>query len=174
MEDAIGAYAAQIPVTSVDPALVISKALTMYDGTVASGGSRYEAGQIAMWEFKTGSGIDRLRHQRCTARDQPDPVRRRQLGRRLGHQHPQRPRPGLDDLQQEAARPDHANRRVQHRGVGRTRQREPGRRAHRHLLRRLDPAQFHAGPDAVQLRLLQSQQHVRRQRRSATADLGRR
>ncbi len=56
MEDAIRAYAQQIPVTSVDTALVISKALTMYDGTVASGGSRYEAGQIAMWEFKEGSG----------------------------------------------------------------------------------------------------------------------
>ena len=33
----------QVPVTQVDPALVISKALTMYDGTVASGGSRYES-----------------------------------------------------------------------------------------------------------------------------------
>jgi len=56
MEDAIRAYAQQIPVTSVDPALVISKALSMYDGIVASGGSRYEAGQIATWEFKEGSG----------------------------------------------------------------------------------------------------------------------
>ncbi len=56
MEDAIRAYAQQIPVTSVDPALVISRALTMYDGTVASGGSRYEAGQVALWEFKEGSG----------------------------------------------------------------------------------------------------------------------
>ncbi|MEO8225673.1 MAG: LamG domain-containing protein, partial [Gammaproteobacteria bacterium] len=56
MEDAIRAYAQQIPVTSVDDSLVVSKALTMYDGTVASGGSRYEAGQIALWEFKEGSG----------------------------------------------------------------------------------------------------------------------
>ena len=56
MEDAIRAYAQQIPVTAVDPALVISKALSMYDGTIASGGSRYEAGQIALWEFKEGSG----------------------------------------------------------------------------------------------------------------------
>jgi len=56
MEDAIRAYALQIPVTSVAPELVISKALTMFDGTVASGGSRYEAGQIAIWEFKEGSG----------------------------------------------------------------------------------------------------------------------
>ena len=56
MEDAIQAYAGQVAVTSVDPALVISKALSMYDGTVASGGSRYEAGQVALWEFKEGSG----------------------------------------------------------------------------------------------------------------------
>jgi len=56
MEDAIAAYAQTIDVTSVDPALVLSKALTMYDGTVASGGSRYEAGQVALWEFKEGSG----------------------------------------------------------------------------------------------------------------------
>ena len=56
MEDAIRDFAQQVPVTSVDPQLVISKALGMYDGTVASGGSRYEAGQIAIWEFKEGSG----------------------------------------------------------------------------------------------------------------------
>lgn len=56
MENAIRAYAQQIPVTNVDPAMVISKALTLHDGTVASGGSRFEAGQIALWEFKEGSG----------------------------------------------------------------------------------------------------------------------
>lgn len=56
MEDQIRAMANTIPVTAVDPSLVISRALTMYDGTVASGGSRYEAGQIALWEFKEGSG----------------------------------------------------------------------------------------------------------------------
>ncbi|MEZ5566537.1 MAG: LamG domain-containing protein [Gammaproteobacteria bacterium] len=56
MENAIRTYAQQIPVTSVDQSLVLSKALTLYDGTVASGGSRYEAGQIALWEFKEGSG----------------------------------------------------------------------------------------------------------------------
>lgn len=35
---------------------VLSKALTLYDGTVASGGNRYEANMIALYEFKTGSG----------------------------------------------------------------------------------------------------------------------
>lgn len=46
----------QIPLTQVDPSLVISKALTLYDGTVASGGSRFDANAIAKWEFKTGTG----------------------------------------------------------------------------------------------------------------------
>ncbi len=56
MENAIRAWAQQIPPTEVDPSLVISKALTMYQGTVASGGSRYEGSQIALWEFKEASG----------------------------------------------------------------------------------------------------------------------
>ena len=56
METAIRNWAQQIPLTAVDPSLVISKALTMYEGTVASGGSRHEASQIALWEFKEASG----------------------------------------------------------------------------------------------------------------------
>jgi hypothetical protein len=56
MTDAIAAFAAQVPVTEVDPSLVTSKALTMYDGIVASGGNRYEANQIALWQFKEGAG----------------------------------------------------------------------------------------------------------------------
>jgi hypothetical protein len=42
--------------TNVDPALLISKGLTLYDGTVAAGGNRYEAATIAKYEFKTGMG----------------------------------------------------------------------------------------------------------------------
>lgn len=38
------------------PTGVLSKALTLYNGTVASGGNRYEANMIALYEFKTGSG----------------------------------------------------------------------------------------------------------------------
>ena len=56
MQAAIEAFAGQIPVTEVDPTLVTSKALTLFDGTVASGGNRYENNVIALWEFKTGSG----------------------------------------------------------------------------------------------------------------------
>ena len=56
MQDAITAFANQVAPTSVDPALVISKALTMYDGTVASGGNRFDSNAIAKYEFKTGKG----------------------------------------------------------------------------------------------------------------------
>jgi hypothetical protein len=56
MEAAITQFAAGIPLTQVDPALVISKALTLYEGTIASGGNRYEANTIALYEFKTGQG----------------------------------------------------------------------------------------------------------------------
>src|SRR6185295_3013667 len=56
MQTAIEALAAQIPLTQIDPALKISKALTLYDSTVASGGSRFDGNAIAKWEFKTGSG----------------------------------------------------------------------------------------------------------------------
>jgi hypothetical protein len=56
MEAAIAAFAQQVPVTEVDPSLVLSKALSMYQGIVASGGSRYEGAQIALWQFKEGSG----------------------------------------------------------------------------------------------------------------------
>ena len=56
MQTAIAAFAAQVPVTTVDPAFVLSKALTLYDGIIASGGNRYDANVVAMYEFKTGSG----------------------------------------------------------------------------------------------------------------------
>ena len=57
MEDAITAFANGITPTVVDPALVTSKALSLTDGTLASGGNRYEDAQIALWEFKTGTGL---------------------------------------------------------------------------------------------------------------------
>jgi hypothetical protein len=56
MQAAIQAMINSIPVTVIDPSLVISKALTLYDGTVASGGSRFDSNAIAKWEFKTGTG----------------------------------------------------------------------------------------------------------------------
>jgi hypothetical protein len=52
----INLFVGGISVEPVDPALVISKALTLYDGTVAAGGNRYETNTIAKYEFKTGTG----------------------------------------------------------------------------------------------------------------------
>jgi hypothetical protein len=40
--------------TAVDPSLITSKATTLYEGTIASGGNRYEANVVALYEFKTG------------------------------------------------------------------------------------------------------------------------
>jgi hypothetical protein len=56
MEAAVQDFADGVPLTEVDPDLVISKALTLYDGTVASGGSRFDNSAIALYEFKTGTG----------------------------------------------------------------------------------------------------------------------
>ncbi len=56
MEAAITTMAGMIPVTQIDPALVVSKALTLYDGTIASGGNRFDNNVIALYEFKTGNG----------------------------------------------------------------------------------------------------------------------
>ncbi|MEM7452667.1 MAG: LamG domain-containing protein, partial [Pseudomonadota bacterium] len=57
MQTAIEAMANAITPTAVDPSLTFSKALTLLDGIVASGGSRYEANAIATYEFKTGEGL---------------------------------------------------------------------------------------------------------------------
>lgn len=56
MLQAIQSFAGQVPVTSVNPAFVLSRAMTLYDGVVDSGGTRVETGLIAKFEFKTGTG----------------------------------------------------------------------------------------------------------------------
>ncbi len=53
---ALEAFANPIQPNAVDPSLVISRALTIFDGTIASGGNRHETDQIALWEFKAGTG----------------------------------------------------------------------------------------------------------------------
>jgi cytochrome c553 len=53
---AIQAFVNGIAPTQIDPNLVISKALTLYDGTIASGGNRFDTGMIARYQFKEGSG----------------------------------------------------------------------------------------------------------------------
>ncbi|GFE81500.1 hypothetical protein GCM10011487_35000 [Steroidobacter agaridevorans] len=51
----IRTLAGAIPADPTPPGM-LSKALTLYDGTIASGGSRYEKNIVALYEFKTGSG----------------------------------------------------------------------------------------------------------------------
>ena len=56
MLTAIQAFVDGINPTQVDPTLVLSKALTLYDGVVAAGANRYDTGVIAKWQFKEGTG----------------------------------------------------------------------------------------------------------------------
>ena len=49
----IQAFAATITPANIDPALVASKALTLTQGTIASGASRYDADTIAKYEFQS-------------------------------------------------------------------------------------------------------------------------
>ena len=56
MTAAIRSFVDGIAVTAVDPNWVISKALYLTDGIVASGGGRIDNNAIALYEFKSGSG----------------------------------------------------------------------------------------------------------------------
>lgn len=59
MEAAITAFAAPIPVESVNPDLVISKALRLtQEGILANSGGRFEDNVIAKYEFNIGIGED--------------------------------------------------------------------------------------------------------------------
>ncbi len=52
----IQTFAQSLTPASIDPSLVVSKALSLTQGTVASGADRYDADTIAKYEFQTGSG----------------------------------------------------------------------------------------------------------------------
>jgi hypothetical protein len=56
MLTALTAYANSIPTTQIDPTLVVSKALSLTQGTIASGGARSEANIVAKYMFETGTG----------------------------------------------------------------------------------------------------------------------
>ncbi|UTF58998.1 LamG domain-containing protein [Gilvimarinus sp. DA14] len=56
MQSAIQSFVNSLPVTEVDPDLVISKALQLGDGIIASSGGRVESDVIAKYEFKAGEG----------------------------------------------------------------------------------------------------------------------
>ncbi len=52
----IQAFAKMLTPTNINPSLVISKALSLTQGTIASGANRYDADTIAKYEFQTGTG----------------------------------------------------------------------------------------------------------------------
>lgn len=56
MEAAISAFAATVPLDTVDPSWVISKAMTLNDGQIASGGARDDSDTIALYKFQSGAG----------------------------------------------------------------------------------------------------------------------
>lgn len=56
MTAAITEFAGSIPETEIDPDLVVSRALSLGDGIVASSGGRVDTHIIAKYEFKTGTG----------------------------------------------------------------------------------------------------------------------
>src|SRR5450631_4036478 len=49
----IQAFAAMLTPSNIDPSLVLSKALSLTQGTIASGASRYDADTIAKYEFQS-------------------------------------------------------------------------------------------------------------------------
>jgi Concanavalin A-like lectin/glucanases superfamily len=56
MQAAIEAFVGLIPPPPPVTGLTTSKALTLYEGTIAAGGNRYDTNVIALYEFKTGTG----------------------------------------------------------------------------------------------------------------------
>ena len=128
MQAAIQAFANGIRLTPVDPRWSITKALTLYDGTVASGGNRYDSEHDRHVRVQ-----DRHRARTVFDTSGVEPALNLNLSGdidldgRLGHQRAQRQGPGHDHGQQQAARPDQGHRRVLHRGVGRAGQRHAGR-----------------------------------------------
>ena len=56
LQNAIVQMADAIEVTELDANLVASNAVGLFDGTLASGGGRFESNLIGKWEFKTGFG----------------------------------------------------------------------------------------------------------------------
>jgi Concanavalin A-like lectin/glucanases superfamily len=53
---ALTKFAGVIQPQVIDPSLVVSKALSLTQGTIASGGARYEANIVAKYMFETGTG----------------------------------------------------------------------------------------------------------------------
>ncbi len=106
MQAAVKSFTDSIDLQQVDPSLVTSKALTLYDGTVAAGGNRFDTNVIAKYEFKTGTGNIAYDTSGVEPALNLTLSSARHVGGRLGHQREDgRQGPGLHHRQQEACRP---------------------------------------------------------------------
>jgi Concanavalin A-like lectin/glucanases superfamily len=57
LREAIERFAQSVPLTDIDPALLISMAQVLEtDGIIATSGGRFESSLVAKWEFREGSG----------------------------------------------------------------------------------------------------------------------
>jgi hypothetical protein len=148
------AFAQMLTPTNIDPSLVVSKALTLTQGTIASGANRYDADTIAKYEFQTGTGSVAYDTSGIDPVGRPHHHRQRDLGRRLGRERRRgRQAAGHDLGEFEALQPDPGDGRVLHRGLGRTRAGGGRQLLHGQLLGRRHHAQLHAGADQPGLRL---------------------
>ncbi len=109
-------FAAGITPTQVDPNLVTSKASTLYEGTVASGGHRDDSTVIAHVRVQDGPDLrpvdhrrvrHGVRHERRRSGHGPDAVGQRAVVRRLGLEFRRRQGAGLHGCQREAEAPGH-------------------------------------------------------------------
>jgi hypothetical protein len=146
----IQAFAKLLTPTNIDPSLVISKALNLSQGTVASGQGRYDANVIAEYLFQTGAGT--------TAYDTSgvDPAADLTITGNV--------------TWSENLQPDSGDRGILGRGLGRPRARRGRQLLHGQLFRRRHDAQFHPGPDQSELRLHAAQFEFGSERDAAACD----
>ena len=148
--------------TPIDPNLVVSKALTLQQGTIAAGGNRYEANLVAKYMFKTGQG--------STAYDTSGVTPAADLtlsgnvtwvgGWGVNVRHG-RQGAGLDQLERQDRRHDPVHGRVLARGVGRARECRADQCLHRQLLGQQHHARCDAGAGRHAVRGHGAQQHHR-------------
>ena len=137
----IQAFSKMLTPANIDPNLVVSKALSLAQGTIASGANRYDADTIAKYEFQTGSGYTAYDTSGVDPSADLSISGSVTLGRRMGRQYRRRRQAAgehlgeLEDLQH-----DPGDRRVLGRGLGRARAGGGRQLLHGHLFGRRHPA----------------------------------
>ena len=153
MQAQIDAFAAGISLTPVDPALQISRALTLVRRHGGRGRQPLRSQHHRQVRVQDRHGQHHIRHQRRRAGAGPRHVRRHHLDGWLGRQHQGgRQGAGHDRRQPQAGRPPQGHRRILHRGVGRACECHAGRRVHRQLFRWRDGAQRDPGAARLPVR----------------------